>query len=72
MIYQILGGFMEWFKKHAETVLVLGAIFGSFLWMNGKFNDLEKEMSSIRQEIAVMKAIMIMNGHYPKELAFKE
>ena len=53
---------MDWIKKHVDTVIVLGAITGSMLWMNGKFNQLEKEM-------AVMKTILIMKGIMPVELA---
>lgn len=30
---------MDWVKKHADTVIVLTALFGGFLWINGKFND---------------------------------
>lgn len=52
---------MDMIKKHVDTVVVLGAMFGAFLWMNAKFNTLEKE-------ITVIKTVMMMNGHYPKEL----
>lgn len=53
---------MDFFKKHVDTIVVLGGIVGSLIWMNGKFNQIEKEM-------AVMKAILIMKDIYPKELA---
>lgn len=53
---------MEWFKKHVDTVIILTGILGSVLWMNSKFNDLEKEM-------AVVKTVLIMKDIYPKELA---
>jgi hypothetical protein len=56
---------MEWFKKHMDTMIILGAFASSFLWMNGKFNDLEKDM-------AVMKACLIMKNIMPAELAVKE
>lgn len=55
----------EFFKKHTDTIIVLGAIFGGFLWMNAKFNDLEKDM-------AVMKTVLIMQKIMPAELAVKE
>ncbi len=59
---------MDLLKKHIDMIIVLSALFSSFLWMNGKFNSIEKDMAVIRQEIAVMKTIMVMNGHYPKEM----
>ena len=52
---------MEWFKKHVDTVIILGAFAGCMLWMNGKFNDLEKD-------IAIMKTVLIMKNIYPSEL----
>ena len=53
---------MEFFKKHVDTIVVLGGIVGALIWMNGKFNKLETEL-------AVMKTILIMKEIYPKELA---
>ena len=53
---------MELFKKHVDTVIVLGAILGSMLWMNGKFNDLEKD-------IVMIKTVLIMKNIMPTELA---
>jgi len=52
---------MEWIKKHVDTVIVLGAILSSMLWMNGKFNEIEKD-------IAVMKAVLVMKNIMPNEL----
>lgn len=53
---------MEWFKKHTDTVVVLTAIVASMMWMNGKFNELEKE-------ITIIKTVMIMKNIMPIELA---
>ena len=53
---------MDWIKKHADSVMVITAIAGSMLWMNGKFNDLEKD-------IAVIKTVLIMKQILPAELA---
>lgn len=50
---------MDWFKIHADTMIILGAFAASILWMNGKFNDIEKD-------ITIMKNIM------PVELAIKD
>lgn len=49
-------------KKHVDTVIVLGAIFSSMLWVNGKFNNLEKD-------VAVIKTVLVMKNIMPTELA---
>ena len=56
---------MDWFKKHTDTVVILGAFATSLLWMNGKFNAIEKDL-------AVMKAILVMKNIMPVELAKHE
>ncbi len=53
---------MEIIKKHVDTVIILGGILGSVLWMNGKFNELEKE-------IAIVKTVLIIKGIMPEALA---
>lgn len=55
---------MEWFKKHTDTALVLSTILGAVLWMNGHFNQLEKD-------ILVIKTVLVMKGIMPSELAIK-
>lgn len=56
---------MEWFKKHVDTVIILVAFGASLLWMNGKFNDIEKDM-------AIIKTVLVMKNILPAELAKKE
>lgn len=46
---------MDWFKKHVDTVIVLGAILSSILWMNGKFNDIDMRFYKVDTEILVIK-----------------
>jgi hypothetical protein len=55
---------MELIKKHVDTIVILGGILGSILWMNGKFNSLERD-------IVIIKTVMIMKGIMPSELAAK-
>lgn len=55
---------MNWLSKHADTAVVLGAILSSVIWMNAKFNELEKDM-------AVIKTVLIMKGIMPETLAEK-
>lgn len=60
---------MDWLKKHTDTVVVVSAIVTSMLWMNGKFNEIDKRFSDMEKDIAVMKAVLIMKGVMPIELA---
>ena len=53
---------MDFFRKHIDTVVILSAILTSIIWMNGKFNSLEKDM-------AVFKTILIMKNIMPVEMA---
>jgi len=53
---------MEWIKKHVDTVIVLGALASGFLWINVKFNEMEKDISTI-------KTVLIMQRIMPAELA---
>lgn len=56
---------MEWFKKHTDTVIILAAFGASMLWMNGKFNDLEKD-------IVMIKTVLIIKNIMPSDLAKAE
>lgn len=55
---------MEWLTRHVDTVIVLGGLLSSVLWMNGKFGEIEKD-------IAVIKAVLIMRNIMPTEMAHK-
>lgn len=59
----------SWFKKHADTVFVIGSILSSVLWMNGKFNDIDKRFNEIEKDIVMIKTVMIMKNIMPTELA---
>jgi len=60
---------MEWFKKHTDTVIILTGIISSVLWMNVKFNDIDKNFSKMEKEIAIVKTVLIMQKIMPAELA---
>ncbi len=62
---------MDWFKKHTDTVIILSAIIGSMLWMNGKFSDVDRQISHLEKEISIIKAVMIIKNILPPELAAK-
>jgi hypothetical protein len=53
---------MEWFKKHVDLVIMLSAFASSVLWMNGKFNEIEKD-------IAIIKTVLVLRNIMPAELA---
>jgi len=56
---------MDTLKKHVDTVIILTAFAGAMLWINGKFNDLEKDM-------AIIKTVLVMKNVMPVELASGE
>lgn len=53
---------MDIIKKHVDTVIILGGILTSVLWMSGKFNQIEKDL-------AVIKAVLILKGILPESMA---
>ncbi len=59
----------NWFRRHADTVTILGAFAASVLWMNGKFSDIEKDISGLKTEVAVVKTVLLMKNILPSELA---
>lgn len=59
---------MDWFKKHVDTVIILGAFAASILWMNGKFNEVERKISELDKELAIVKTVMIMQKIMPVDL----
>jgi hypothetical protein len=55
---------MELFTKHVDTVIILSAFAASTLWMNGKFNDIDKRFSEMDRDfvIAIKKYIAELIG----------
>lgn len=60
---------MDWMKKHVDTVIILTAFGASVLWMNGKFNDVDKRFNEIEKDIVMIKTVLIMRNIMPSELA---
>lgn len=63
---------MNWLKKHADTLAILGS-FAVCFWnlnekMNDKFNAVDNRFSVIEKDVAIIKTVMIMNHHMPCEL----
>ncbi len=53
---------MDWAKKHTDLIIMLSAFASAMLWMNGKFNEIEKD-------IAVIKVVLVMKNIMPAEIA---
>ena len=64
-----IGDIMDWIKKHVDTVIILTAFATSILWMNGRFNDVDKRFNDIEKEISVVKTVLILKNIMPIELA---
>jgi hypothetical protein len=68
-----------WLKRHADTVVILAGILGSFLWMTGKFNDIDKRFAdvdrhfnAIEQRLVRIETVMVIKGIMSPEIAAAE
>lgn len=57
---------MDWFKKHADTLVILGSFALCFWTMNEKMND---KFSVIEKDLTVIKTVLIMKDIMPTKLA---
>lgn len=71
---------MEWFKKHADTIIILGAFASCYYIldekidnmndkMNDKFTQINERIYEIGKDVSVIKTVMIMKNIIPQELA---
>ncbi len=62
----------SFFKQHIEPIsiciTIIGSIFISTCWMNGKFNEIDKKFYEMHEQIAVIKTVLVMKNIYPSEL----
>lgn len=63
---------MDWFSKHVDTAVVLGAVLGCMIWMNGKFSDVDSRFNEIEKDIAVIKTVLVMKDIMPHKLTNSE
>jgi hypothetical protein len=61
---------MDTLKKHVDTLIILGAFASSVLWMNSKFNDIDKQFKEIEKDIVMIKTVLIIQKIMPNELVF--
>lgn len=57
---------MDWFKKHGDTIAILGTFALCFWNMNEKMND---RLTAIEKDVAIIKTVLIMKQIMPCELA---
>ena len=60
---------MDWFKKHADTIVILGSFALCFWNMNEKFND---RFNSLEKDLTIIKTVLIMKNIMPPEMAKQE
>ena len=63
---------MNLFKKHVDTVFVLGGILASVTWMNGKFNEMDRKFSEVENRLTRIETIIYIKGLVSHELALRE
>jgi hypothetical protein len=44
----------ELMKKHVDTIVVMGGILGSILWMNGKFSEIDAKFASVDTKFSTL------------------
>jgi hypothetical protein len=57
---------MDWFKKHADTIVILGSFALCFWNMNEKMNA---RFSEIEKDLTIIKTVLIMKNIMPADLA---
>lgn len=60
---------MEWFNKHADSISVISVLILAMVWMNTRFNEIDRRFSDIEKEMAIIKTVLVMKGVMPTELA---
>lgn len=70
---------MDWFKKHADAVMVLAALFGGFIWIDGKFDKINdrfekvhERLTILEKEVSNIRTIMNFSGIRTPEVAIHE
>lgn len=63
---------MDWIKTHTDTVIVLGALLSTVLWMNCQFNSIDNKFSQVEKELAIIKTVLVMKNIMPSDMACKE
>ncbi len=59
---------MEWFKNHGDAIAIITVSITCFWTLNEKISVLERDVSNIRTEVAIIKTVMIMKNIMPSEV----
>lgn len=51
----------SWFKKHVDTIVVLGGILSATLWMTSQIHNIDNRLK-------VIETVLIVKNIMPKEL----
>ena len=51
-----------------NIINTIWAILTSAIWINTRFNELEKNLSEMNKEIAIIKTVLVMKNVMPIEL----
>jgi hypothetical protein len=60
---------MDWFKNHTDALVVLTGVIASVLWMNGRFNEVDKRFNDLEKDIVMIKTVLLLKNIMPPELA---
>jgi hypothetical protein len=60
---------MDWFKKHADTIIILGSFAACFWTMNEK---MDRRFSALEKDITIIKTVLVMKNIMPTEFDKKE
>ena len=60
---------MDWFKKHGDTMIIIGTFAMCFWNMNEKFNE---RFNTLEKDLTAIKTFLIMRNIMPTELAHKD
>lgn len=67
---------MELLKMKSDTIIVMATLISGMLgitmWLNSQFNNVHKDISELRTDMAIIKTVMIINKIMPIELAQAE
>lgn len=63
---------MNWFRKHADTLAIIGTFCAAFVWIDGKFDKIDGRFTAMERDMAIIKTVLIMKQIMPCELAKEE
>jgi hypothetical protein len=63
---------MEFLKKHADAATVIGLMFSLAIWNHSEFKDIRRDISDLKQDVAIIKTVLVLNKMLPPDLAILE